>query len=424
MTVSYNPSVVTNGLVLAYDAANIKSYDPRENLLTYSEGYTTNWTATRSSVSTNQITAPDGISTASKLIEDTSVSNTHYLYQPVSVVNNTYYTYSVYVKSSTRTIAAIKFYQTNSAFVDSSIYFNLSTGTITSSDAGISNSSITSIGNGWYRISATSLATATVSGNIAVHLGQSGTTVSYTGDGTSGLFIWGSQIEKGTTATNYIKTLATNNPRSNSVFDLSGNINTSIISSLSYSDIKAFNFNGTSDYISDSILEFPAVNNNTTILCWAWPDSTGPVNSYTGLVAFGGRANVTPSNAVLLCLNTSAATWYVGSAYWNNDYNPSNLPVSKDAWNMVGIVARSANTTNNTKLICGNASGLSSVTGSSNDYIRGVVPTKVNLTVGCTDVGGGRYMKGKIGIVLIYNRELSDTEIIRNFLAMKSRYGI
>ena len=207
--------------------------------------------------------------------------------------------------------------------------------------------------------------------------------------------------------------------------DISLNKNVATISGTVPFSSGAFTFNGTAgNHILDAALTTQVMGHDKTILCWAWPDSTGPANSYTGLVAFGGRSSSTPSDAILLCMNTNAATWYVGSAYWSNDYNPSNLPVTKDAWNMIGIVARSAATTNNTKLICGNSSGLSSVTGSSSSYTKGLAVTNVNLTIGCTDVGGGRPMKGKIAVVLIYNRELSDTEIKQNFNAMRGRFGV
>lgn len=43
----------------------------------------------------------------------------------------------------------------------------------------------------------------------ALRLVQSGTTSTYTGDGTSGLFLWGAQIEAGAVASSYIKTEGT-----------------------------------------------------------------------------------------------------------------------------------------------------------------------------------------------------------------------
>ena len=39
-----------------------------------------------------------------------------------------------------------------------------------------------------------------------MYVGQNGTTFSYTGDGTSGIFIWGAQLEAGAFATSYIPT--------------------------------------------------------------------------------------------------------------------------------------------------------------------------------------------------------------------------
>ena len=207
--------------------------------------------------------------------------------------------------------------------------------------------------------------------------------------------------------------------------DLTENKNVATISGTVPHSNGAFTFNGTAgNHILDAALTMFPAGSDKTILCWALPDSTGPLNSYTGLVAFGGRTSSTPSDAILLCLNTNAATWYVGSAYWSNDYNPSTLPVIKDVWNMIGIVGRGAAITNNTKLICGNSLGISSVTGTSSSHTRGLNATDVNLTIGCTDVGGGRPMKGKIAVVLIYNKELTDAEITQNFNALRGRFGI
>jgi hypothetical protein len=208
--------------------------------------------------------------------------------------------------------------------------------------------------------------------------------------------------------------------------DLSGRSNGVILNgSPAFDSNGSIIFNGTtSQYGSKASVNLPT--GDATILCWVYPDSTGPTNAYTGLVAWGGRGNVTPSNATLLCLRTDISTWTVGSAYWNNDYNPGNSAVSvnKDAWNLIGIVARSAPTSNNTTLFKFNSNGYGSITGSSSAFTRGINRTNVNLTVGCTDTTGGRPMKGKISSVMIYDRELSLNEIQQNFIATKSRFGL
>lgn len=187
-----------------------------------------------------------------------------------------------------------------------------------------------------------------------------------------------------------------------------------------------FTFPGTAaNYIGVNTVTFPSTSFDRTIICWVWPDSTGPSNPYTGLIRIGNSASTTPSDAILLCLNTLSATWGVASAFWSNDYNPGTaLPVIKDAWNMVAIIARSAPTINNTTLICGNANGFNSLTGSSSSYQKGLQNTNTFLRIGCTDVDGSRPMKGRISYTSMYNRELSLVEIQQNFTALRSRYGI
>jgi hypothetical protein len=46
------------------------------------------------------------------------------------------------------------------------------------------------------------------------------------------------------------------------------------------------------------------------------------------------------------------------------------------------------------------------------------------LCIGCNQYGGFEYFNGKIGLVSIYNKVLSPFEIIQNFNAKKSRFGL
>lgn len=184
-----------------------------------------------------------------------------------------------------------------------------------------------------------------------------------------------------------------------------------------------FVFNGSSQYANKSSPSLPSGAGNKTVLVWAKPDSTGPADTYTGLVSYGGRDCGNPSNSVLLSMNTNSSTYYVSSAYWCNDYVPNNLVINKDAWNMIGIVARGAAAVNNAKLICANSSGFNYAVGSSSGYTYGLNTNSTNLCVGCTD-NPGRYMKGSIAMVLIYNRELTDAELVSVFNATKTRFRV
>jgi hypothetical protein len=95
--------------------------------------------------------------------------------------------------------------------------FNLTSGTVT----GGTNPFIQNFGNGWYRIGATFTANQ-ASNNFILFLFDASGNVSYTGDGTSGLFVFGAQIEVGSVATSYIPTTAAAVTRNADVVTLSG----------------------------------------------------------------------------------------------------------------------------------------------------------------------------------------------------------
>lgn len=78
--------------------------------------------------------------------------------------------------------------------------FNLSTGTIVSGTG-----TITSVGNGWYRCAIFPLKNFSTTATPRIYL-DDGTSSTYTGNGFSGAFIWGAQLEVASFATSYIPT--------------------------------------------------------------------------------------------------------------------------------------------------------------------------------------------------------------------------
>jgi hypothetical protein len=181
------------------------------NLLLRSEEFNdASWVKTGTTVSTNAVVAPNGTTTAETLIEDTS-TGTHLTTQSITATISTVYTFSVFAKAASGTRSIRLLLPTSIFTTPGNCIFNLQTGTAGSLNSGITAASITAFPDGWYRCSIVSPAsTAATAGSWTINLINSGA-ASYTGDGTSGLYLWGAQIEQSSTVGEYIPTTSTIN---------------------------------------------------------------------------------------------------------------------------------------------------------------------------------------------------------------------
>lgn len=201
---SYKPT--TSAPVTANEGSIAQAQ--RTNLLLRSQEFESGtWTKLNTSITTNSIIAPDGTTTADKLI----ANPTNGVHLAIQSTTNTaiVWTFSVYAKASG--------YDRLIMYVASTNYvgFNLTSGIVESTlGTNITSANIESAGNGWYRCSITSTSTNTGS---AVALGVYNSAFLngnidpiFEGDNISGIAIWGAQLERErNTPSTYIPTTTT-----------------------------------------------------------------------------------------------------------------------------------------------------------------------------------------------------------------------
>lgn len=174
-------------------AASRPTVEALVNLLTYSEQFdNAAWIKTRASILANNTLSPRGDASADKLVEDTTASSTHHASEYAQFTLGFNYTFSVYMKAAERgwcwlSCGSTAFGTTRGA------YFDISTGQVGGVSAGVT-ARIESVGDGWYRCSIDRAATATGSGSLFVMLAAGDGVANYSGDGTSGIYVWGADI--------------------------------------------------------------------------------------------------------------------------------------------------------------------------------------------------------------------------------------
>lgn len=196
--------------------------EQRTNIVVHSSDII-KWGTTRATLIPNATTSPDGTMNATK-VSSTSVSDWHYTSSPTfAVANATTYTATIYAKAAELPRVRVGLMDNN--IFSGATVFDLVTGTRVSGSAG----DITPVGDGWYRCSLISTSKAAGNSGLSINPVKAGEVEANTaGDGKSGIYIWGGQVEAGTFSTSFIPTESSFTSRSTTAtyFDKNGTLKT------------------------------------------------------------------------------------------------------------------------------------------------------------------------------------------------------
>jgi hypothetical protein len=183
------------------------------NLVQYSEDITNAvWGEFGASRSANTATAPNGTTTADTILPS-ATTETHGIFQQITTAGGVY-SASAYFKANGYNYACIRI-ATNSDTTRYGVVISLIDGSVTATNSTGSPTntsySIETAGNGWFKLN---VSCSHSSGFIYHTVGVSNVAVptfvnslpSFTANGTSGIYIWGAQLNSGSTAKPYFPT--------------------------------------------------------------------------------------------------------------------------------------------------------------------------------------------------------------------------
>jgi hypothetical protein len=143
---------------------------------------------------------------------------------------------------------------------------------------------------------------------------------------------------------------------------------------------------------------------SATMQVWFFPSALP--NTYNTIIDVPGRS---------MSLWIGAGQFYGWGGGGSGPYS-TNFSWQSSTWQMVTMVT-SSTSSSIVYLIKNNFEITQSLAAAGNNF-TGVIE------IGGNPSGGGVNFNGRYGIVLIYNRSLTSTEITQNYNALKNRYGL
>ena len=353
----------------------MQNWSKGSNLVTYSEDFS-EWTNQQITVIPNATTSPIGSGNATKIIA-TTVSTTHQI-NKLNLVASSTCVASIYAKAA----GSNTFEVLDGTIAVNGAFFDLATESVTNKGTGIGT--IESVGDGWYRCS-------TVMATTGFRIYQPSSISPISGDGNSGIYIWGAQLEQSSSAGAY--RLTDGGATLNSTVIPNPTIPTKdILGNLVRDRLNSFNLDG-SGYAE--VADEDSINPTTEITIQCWIQSNTETDK--GLVAKW----VSTTKDYMLYKTTNKFSLYIGTTPLQSGTLPSS------GW--VNIAGTYNGSTMKTFI-----NGVESTTQAK----TGAIPNNDNV------LEIGRYAENniysyseRISDVLLYDTALDANEILNNYNA-------
>jgi len=247
----------------------------------------------------NVATAPDGTMTADKIIPSTSSTDVHAIASTatIAVANATAYTWSVYAKADGYDWISVVAYTNGTSYLT---WFNVATGAVGTNTSGNTAHPPVAVGNGWYRLSVTRTTASTVA-QFILYAANADNKPTFAGNGTSGVLVYGAQLEAGSFATSYIPTGASTVTRAADVASVS---------------TQAFPYNQPEGSLVVNFTPTETIANGTRVTELSGGGSARVIDlhsSGTSWVIYNGTTSFTSGTPVLGAITKIAAAYKTGS---------------------------------------------------------------------------------------------------------------
>ena len=413
--VKIGPGIVyDSNLLLNYNFGNRYTYDGLieniQNRYSSSQEFGSDfWGLYELNVEANAAIAPDGTQSADRLY--TTTSNTAHQIKPNIPVELETYTVSVYLKT-----AGDRYFSIRGDNQSNYVTYDLVDGTISNDSTANSTSSfMIDEGDGWYRCGMSYLP-ATTGNDPEFFLVDTGAYAgnALTGSGTGGVYIWGAQLEKGSSPREYLRTVLSPLTPPTTVKNLSSSSNTGTVNGAIFNSAGYFEFDGTNDSITvDAVL-----TQGTELSMEAW-FNTNTLSS-TQYIVDQSVPDGLQSGAMIRILSTGqqiSSFFYYDAGF---GLSVDSTAISVNTWHHVVVTISASDNALRMYIDGALEDEDTSVTFST---IR-TPPAGSTFAIGSEYDLSEQFFDGEIGQVRIYQQSLSATEVLQNFNATRTKYGV